>query len=257
MLSYAAGALDPAEREALRAHLASGCPRCAVELAEAEATVAQLPLALDPVTPSAGARAKLMERVKGSATPSTMRITPAATPQRSRWLSYAAAACMGALLAAVTVQYVYHGIYQNRVARLDAKIASMQGELNNRDATIQQIATLIDSPDLRLVALQPTDQQPQARARILWDRARQRWQINVFDVKPPKLGQAYELWFFGQDKKPVAGPMLHVDASGQGKMLVDVPQNIGPITLAAFTNEPEKGVQEPTGDIHFKSELAP
>jgi hypothetical protein len=259
MPSYAAGALDAAEREALRAHLATGCPRCALELAEAEATVAQLPLALDPVQPSAAARDRLMARVKSSPTTlralAPMRIAPA--PARSRWLSYAAAACVGALLAALTVQYAYRGIYQNRIARAETELADVKQRLANANTTFAQLKQMINSPDLRLMAFQPTDVQREASGRILWDREGNQWHISVFDMKPPKPGQAYELWFFGQDKKPVPGPMLRVDDRGRGTMTVDVPQDIGPITLAAFTNEPEQGVPQPTGEIHLKSEMTP
>src|SRR4051812_26183845 len=156
MLSYAAGALDPAERDAVRAHLADGCPRCAVELAEAEATVAQLPLALDPIAPSAGARAKLMERVKSSTTSTAapMRIAPSpapVAPQRSHWLSYAAAACVGAMLAAITVQYAYRNLYQNRIARAESDRAAVMQQLASANVSVAQLQRMINSPDLRLV----------------------------------------------------------------------------------------------------------
>jgi hypothetical protein len=259
---YAAGALDPAEREAVRAHVAAGCPRCAVELAEAEATVAQLPLALDEITPSAGARAKLMERVTNStpsqSAPSTMRITPetaAAASHRRGWLSYAAAACIGGLVAAIAVQSVYRDIYRNRIAKLNGTIASMQKSMDDQNVTLAQLTRMIDSPDLRMVAFETTDKQTGAKARLLWDAVQHKWHINVFDMKPPKPGQAYELWFFGDDPKPMPGPMLHVDQSGNGKMTVDVPQSIGLVKLAAFTNEPEQGMDAPTGDIHLKAEM--
>lgn len=259
MPSYAAGALDAAEREALRAHLASGCPRCAVELAETEATVAQLPLALDPVQPSTGARDRLMARVKsspaGSTAPSSMRIAPPTAPPRSRWLSYAAAACIGALLAALTVQSTYRGIYQTRIARAETDLAAVRQQLADANTSFAQLKQMVNSPDLRLVAFQPTDVQREASGRILWDREGKQWHISVFDMKPPKPGQAYELWFFGADKKPVPGPMLRVDERGRGTMTVDVPQDIGPITLAAFTNEPEQGVPQPTGDIHLQTPI--
>jgi hypothetical protein len=273
MLPYAAGALDPAERDAVRAHLASACPRCAVELAEAEATVAQLPLGLDPMPPSAEARAKLMSRVGGAATkmthvptssaavptapPAPMRMTPTppSAPPRRSWPSYAAAACVGALLAAVTVQYAYRGIYENRVARAESQIANLKAELANKDTTFTKMQQMIDSPDLRLVAFQPTEERREAKGRILWDRERNQWHISVFDMQPPAPGQAYELWFFGQDKKPVAGPVLKVDATGHGSMTVDVPRHLGPITLAAFTNEPEQGLPAPTGKIHLQTPI--
>jgi len=255
MLPYAAGGLDPAEREALRAHLSGGCPRCAVELAEAEATVGLLPLALDPIQPSAESRNKLMARVKASAdtSPVPMRIPPPAA--RGAWRAFAIAACLGALLSALAVQYAYRSIYQPRIARADAQAAELQRRLGDAQTTFAQLARMIESPDLRLVAFQPTEQHREAKGRILWDRQQNQWHISVFDMKPPPPGQAYELWFFGQDKKPIAGPMLRVDATGRGTMTVDVPKHIGPITLAAFTNEPEAGVPAPTGQIHLQTPI--
>ena len=48
----------------LRRHLAGGCTQCAGSLAEAQATWAALPLALDPQTPSPAVKVRLMERVQ-------------------------------------------------------------------------------------------------------------------------------------------------------------------------------------------------
>ncbi len=255
MLSYAAGALDAAEREGVRAHVSTGCPRCAVALAEAEATVSQIPLALEPIQPFPDVRNQLMDRAKLTLDKSTAsaRITPGA--HRSRWGSYAMAACAGALLSALAVQYVYRSVYQPRIARADAQVNELKVRLGDAQTTFAQLARMIESPDLRLVAFKPTEQQRDAKGRILWDRERNQWHINVFDMKPPPPGQAYELWFFGEDKKPVPGPMLRVDATGRGAMTVDVPQHMGPITLAAFTNEPEQGLPAPTGQIHLQTPI--
>src|SRR4051812_2386687 len=59
--------LEPAEAAALRAHLATGCTRCAAYLAEADATLAHLPYALEPVAPRVEARARLMDRIEAHA----------------------------------------------------------------------------------------------------------------------------------------------------------------------------------------------
>jgi anti-sigma-K factor RskA len=63
MLLYVAGALEPAEAVELRAHLAKGCPACAGALAEAEATVHQIPIALRSQTPPAGAWERIENRI--------------------------------------------------------------------------------------------------------------------------------------------------------------------------------------------------
>jgi hypothetical protein len=52
ILFHAGGAAEAAESRAVLEHLSSGCPRCAGRLAEAEAALASLPLAIEPVAPS-------------------------------------------------------------------------------------------------------------------------------------------------------------------------------------------------------------
>jgi hypothetical protein len=260
LLPYAAGALDPAEREAVRAHVAAGCPRCAVELAEAEATVAQLPLALDPITPSAGARAKLMDRVNAStanqaAPPMRIASEMTAAPARRSWWSYAAAACIGGLIAAIAVQSVYRDIYKDRIARAEADAAQLKQALGDARVQFAQLQRMVNSPDLRLVGFQSTPVRPEAHGRILWDRDKNQWHISVFNMKPPVPGEAYELWFFDKNKKAHPGPMLHVDATGKGDMTVAVPPDIGPITAAAFTNEKMPGVPTAAGQVHLQTAI--
>src|SRR3954469_11958353 len=90
---YAAGQLEPDEREVVRAHLSAGCPRCSGTLAEAEAVLASIPLALDPVKPSAATKEKLMARVQASsaaatdvaAAPPKMKLAGAPASPRGRF----------------------------------------------------------------------------------------------------------------------------------------------------------------------------
>src|SRR5258707_13429073 len=84
--------LEPAEAAALRAHLASGCTRCASYLAEADATLAYLPYALDPVAPAPVARERLMERVGQHLPPAYAQTTTTRSPRRQRmpvWVRWA------------------------------------------------------------------------------------------------------------------------------------------------------------------------
>lgn len=60
---YAAGVLEPDERQALEAHLQTGCPRCTGTLAEAKATLAQFWLWLEPVDMSQAVKRRLMQRL--------------------------------------------------------------------------------------------------------------------------------------------------------------------------------------------------
>ena len=57
---YAAGALDRVERQALEAHLLSGCASCHSTLKGYQSIAALLPLALSPITPPRSLKAKIM-----------------------------------------------------------------------------------------------------------------------------------------------------------------------------------------------------
>jgi hypothetical protein len=57
---YAAGALDRVERQALEAHLLSGCASCHSTLKDYQSIAALLPLALSPIKPPRSLKAKIM-----------------------------------------------------------------------------------------------------------------------------------------------------------------------------------------------------
>jgi anti-sigma-K factor RskA len=57
---YAAGALDRSERQALEAHLLSGCVSCHAALRDYQSVAALLPLALSPITPPPSLKATIM-----------------------------------------------------------------------------------------------------------------------------------------------------------------------------------------------------
>jgi hypothetical protein len=57
---YAAGALDRAERQALEAHLLSGCPSCHNALKEYQSVASLLPFGLSPMQPPRRLKASIM-----------------------------------------------------------------------------------------------------------------------------------------------------------------------------------------------------
>jgi len=245
MLLYVAGVMDPAEQEMLRAHLAGGCPRCAGALAEAEATVAHLPMTLKPVEPPKSARDKLMQRVLAS----PGRAVSSPSQSRSSVFPWAVAA---AAVLALTVG----GIYLNRTAtRARDAIASRQQverellTIRDENTQLRNVAALLNSSQLDLVKL--ASQESPARGRIFWDRERNRWHVQVFDLAAPKPGREFELWFITPDDRKIPAGTFRVDASGRGVHEVEVPKDIGPIKLAAITDEPIGGAPQPTGSIHL------
>jgi hypothetical protein len=110
MLLYVTGALEPAETAALRDHLRSGCPACAGSLAEAEATLHQIPLSLPVQQAPESAWEKLEMRIalQEDAMPivaksenrrvAEMTISPSRRPTAFAWTGWAAAAAVAVFM---------------------------------------------------------------------------------------------------------------------------------------------------------------
>src|SRR5690349_2535574 len=110
MASYLLGGLEPAELADLRAHLATGCPECAGSLAEAQATLAQLPSALPPLAPPPQLRQQLLNRIN-NASPKL-----AIAPQRRRiFIPTAIAACIGLMVGALIWNLAVRAPEQSRL----------------------------------------------------------------------------------------------------------------------------------------------
>src|SRR4051812_32423327 len=114
-------ALAPAERESIRTHLATGCPTCSAALAEAEATLAQIPLSLPLQTPSPAVRDRLMQRVLATIGGPRSR---SSRPRQAIGRSLAAlAACL--LIGFAATFYFVKPSYEKQLAARDAKIQQL------------------------------------------------------------------------------------------------------------------------------------
>ena len=242
LMLYVAEALDPAEREAIRAHLATGCPRCAGALAEAEATLGHLPLALDPVAPRPEARAALMRRV--TAAPRTARST---TPAGR------SAAAVLVTVAALTIPG--QRARQALLARLDAQdreIVRLREAVHDAAETVR----VLRSPAVRIVALSGTQSQPQATARIFWDQSRRTWHFYAADLRQPGPGRTYQLWFITPAQEKISAGTFDVDPQGEAALEVAIPPGLEAVAVAAVTDEPAGGSPQPTGSIHLAGSVA-
>jgi len=77
---YAAGALDRTERQALEAHLLSGCSACHAALKDYQSVAAQLPLSLSPIKPPQSLKSKIM--AERGPTPIPVEAAPKTEPAR-------------------------------------------------------------------------------------------------------------------------------------------------------------------------------
>jgi anti-sigma-K factor RskA len=221
ILLYAADQLEPAEAEALREHLATDCPICTGALAEAEATLAQVALSIDPIAPSPEAREKLMSRI--AATRSRATQSTALQGRGPSPLRIFATAILSAAAAVVITSAIF---------------VSMM-----RDATRRK-------PTLEMVSM-TSEIQPKAHGAVAWDMDHHEWHVAVFNLAPLPAGKEYELWIIPPGKAPMRSKTFTVDASGTATLIVPVPADIGAIATAAITDEPTGGVDKPTGKIQL------
>jgi hypothetical protein len=274
LLLYAAGALDQGDAEGreLRAHLAAGCPACAAALAEAESTVAHLPLVLPPESPRAEVREKVLARIaelprgaeKDSAGPSPAQAT--VTRPSPNWLLTAAAAAIAATLAGLGTYVVLKSPLDrtNReLAQLRTEVGSLTKHVADRDTRIQQLAAdlaqsqgllaALESRELAVVTLapQPPAQPESAWGRVLWDKSRRQWHFHAFGLKPPAAGKTYELWLVTADMRKLPAGTFDPDARGNASLTVAVPPGEEMLALAAVTDEPTGGVPQPTGQFQL------
>lgn len=248
--AYLTGDLTPAEQEAVRAHLAGGCPECAGALVEAQAAFAMVGLSLEPLAPPARARDRLMAWVRatqprGGGLPISPASPAAAGGAERRdggkpWRGALAVAACLALVAGAG----WHMLQRGQHAQ---EITTLQRGLAVRDARLAQLQSLVTTSQLSLIALGGQEAQPEASGRVFWDKENSRWHVFIFDMKPPPPGKEYELWFVTAQEKKVPAGTFGVDADGRAELIVQVPPDLGPLALAAITDEPLGGVPQPTG----------
>lgn len=212
---YAAGQLDPAEQETLRHHLLTGCPRCAGAFAEAEATVAQLALAFVPVPPPLGGFDRVLDVIHNRRPVHKIR---------RQWTRFAAPACAAALIVVLTSAV---WLYFTQDARRFWKSSNL-------------VTVVLTSKT-----------QPAAKGQVWWDHDSRQWRISVSNLAPPASGREYELWLIPVDGKPIRSRTFNVKAGGRSTIVVPVPPEVGTAAVAAITDEPSGGSDQPTGNIHL------
>src|SRR3954454_21685295 len=97
MFLFAANLLEEGQYQEIRAHVATGCPRCTGALGEAAAALSQIPASIDPVNPPAAAQDRLMARVAATA-------AARSRPSRAAW-GIALAACIGVVIGGVALHF--------------------------------------------------------------------------------------------------------------------------------------------------------
>ena len=245
ILLYAFDQAERDEADALIAHLRSGCPTCAGELAAARTIAGMMGLAAVPVAPSAAVR----ERVVNAARFGAPNPRPGA-----RWPAFAATALLAAGLTGIAILVpARRGIERLRSEAREAHRAAIASAA--RAAAAEATLRAIGSPATRMIAMGPAGPQPDAAARIFWDESHDAWQVFFTHIKASAPGRTYQLWLITPDQKKVSAGTFDVGESGEASLAVNIPPELGAIALAAVTEEPDGGVQQPTGAIQLVGKL--
>jgi hypothetical protein len=254
LLLYVADALDATEREEIRAHLSEGCPICTANLLEAQATWTAMPVALEPRQPGAALKQRLMNRIaeKSDRLPDSfaLRIFRIFVP---------------AAVAAGIAIIVTHAVLSRRIDELQRETTAEKMLLGFQDQQMntlkaglsgqRQITDMLRSPNVRLIEMGGTNLQPGANACIIWNQKNSRWELLTCGMTSPPTGKIYELWFVTQSGEKIPAATFDVDASGEATKMVAAPPGIGPMAMAAVTDEPMGGMPQPTGNFQLTGKV--
>jgi len=260
--AYALGALDPPERAALEAHLATGCAECAKAVAEARWLVSQLAYLAPEASTSEMLKSRLMQTVRSEARTSSPVATAATTTPTGipYWLSAGIAAL---LLLTLYFAWDAHRLKEElrasnqRNQQNEQIVASTQNEraASQRELTAMQDqmakmhrenAILTDPASVKITLAAQKIQAPQMVA--MW-HAKYGIVLTGQKVPMPSGNRVLQLWLIPKAPggKPMPSMTVRPDANGNFVILVSNPPAASSETKAlAITEEPAGGSAAPT-----------
>jgi anti-sigma-K factor RskA len=271
LLLYAAGALSDDEAAPLRKKLTAGSPEEIGALAQAQALLALLPLALPPAAPSADVKERLLKTLPPQFPTMKLLKQPKSAvdaKQNAHWplLLTAAAAvfiitiCLSMVFSSRRDAHNFKARWkeaENQLALAKTELVTQALSLQTAQNKLASMNDMLGADQLQLVGLampQPSDTQ-KCRGRILWDKEKKQWLVAVYDLMPPAQGRSYELWFITPDQKKVPAMVFNTNGDGHAMMHVNLPATVPLIAVAAITDEPSAGSAQPTGSIHLVANL--
>ncbi|HMD41337.1 MAG TPA: anti-sigma factor [Candidatus Acidoferrum sp.] len=246
--AYALGALDPEERAALEAHLATGCHDCSRAIEEARWLVCQLAYIAPEATPSDRLKGRLMQTVRAEVQ-SHAQAKPQALPAKRYvpiWLWVAAAAML--LITLSSTWNMRRLEKETREAeRLSYELIDGNQRLEKQLAEAKRESMILMDPKSVKIMMPASDKQgtqleakwhPQLGMVVMGDK-----------IPMPAPHHVLQLWLIPKDPKgkPMPSMMTWPDADGKFVLLVsNPPDSMGNVKALAVTVEPEGGSPGPT-----------
>lgn len=241
--AYALGALDPEDRAAVAAHLATGCQECSKALGESQWLVSQLAYLAPEAAPSEMLRTHLLKTVRKEAAAARKSASAPAIPM---WIWGAVAAVLlFALYNAYEVRVTTNKIQEMRVA-LEQQIQAQQ-ESARQLALARRAAMILTDPKSMKIPM-PAGEKEMPGLEAMWHHS---LGIVVTGQKLPMPSGNHTLQLWLIPKTPGAKPMpsltLRPEPDGNFEMLVqNPPDSPGATKALAITEEPEGGSSQPT-----------
>lgn len=243
--ALALGALDGSSAAAVSKH-ASSCSICAPELAALREALAQLPempsgAALNPER-SRDIRSRLVDRAE--------RGSKGASSTPWRLLAIAASLALVATGWGYTRERIKRAEAERLYTQRTEESSALQALVRDKDSKLAEIT----GPSVSVMEMSATGINA-PRARMFWDRATNRWTVFAHGLAQPKAGRAYELWLITGDRKIPAGVFKPLK---NGSAVFTATYALSPEDLKAIavTEEPEAGVEAPTGEIVLLGSVA-
>jgi anti-sigma-K factor RskA len=268
---YALGALDAEERVAVEAALADDA-ELARELREWRELVGLMALEAPSAAPP-DLKDKLLARVRGAAPVAVPTAAPTATKVARRRLG-GWTAPLAAAAAAVFAIAAYREIgHRAELARANQTIAGLQGSVRTMQTTLdtvsatlkqregdvnalrlalaqaQEALSVVQQPNLQMVALRETKDAPPAAGHVLLSPPTGKALFYAFDLPPAPPDKVYELWWITEKDGPVRAAVFHPDERGIGRVEATIPTGAGALQAAAVTVERAGGVPKPEGPM--------
>jgi len=283
LIPFLLGSAEPAEAAEFQAHLARGCPLCAGALAEAEATLHQLPLALKTIAAPAGAwesiesRLSLREQLEpGTDSVPAVLTAPFTPPKRSTaWIGWAVAAAV-AIAIGIPLWNAQQQLAsdKNQIATLRSQtesIKDLQGKVDDLNTQLTTLRNQNEQNRLQLASYQQevdlmmhadsfavaSPEQKDAQGRLFWDKNGKTLTLCVSKAQNIPDGKTYQLWILPKDGKPIPRETVSPDKSGLLMLTTKIPDDAAAFTGAAVTIEPAGGSQTPTMPIQFVANVTP
>jgi anti-sigma-K factor RskA len=252
---YVLDALEPADREAVRAHLAT-CPEAHQEVRELGTAVPALAATAEPLDAPPELKTRVMAAIAAEPRATTREVAVSrdrpvgssrAAPQVERaaswrvpaWASWAAAVAAVLILAVVGVWAI--------------GVKSQADQTAQRDAILSEAIAAFSAPGSSVAVIRPSGTGTTSGNGFAAVTAEGKAYLVMVGLPQAPQGQAYQAWFI-RDNRPTSAGLMSVDSDGYGVM--SNPSALAGVQVIALTVERAGGSDQPTsapfalGEVH-------